>query len=80
MADYSSVLNDALQLSEPERLKLLDALWEMIPADADLPLHPSWGPELERRVAALETGAAETIPWEKIRAEALDRIRHGNQS
>ena len=39
MADYSSVLNDARQLSEAEQLQLIAALWEMVPVDAELPLH-----------------------------------------
>ncbi len=80
MADYLSVLNDVRQLSEAERLQLIDALWEMIPADADLPLHEAWGPELERRVAAVEAGTAKTVPWETIRAEALARINHGKRN
>lgn len=79
MADYSSVLNDARQLSEAEQLQLIAALWEMVPEDAELPLHEAWGPELERRVAAIEAGTAQTVPWETIRTEALARIQHGKR-
>jgi putative addiction module component (TIGR02574 family) len=45
--------------------------------DADLPLHQNWAAELERRVAALQAGSAQTIPWETVRDEALARIGHG---
>jgi putative addiction module component (TIGR02574 family) len=41
-------------------------------------LSEAWAPELERRVAALEAGTAKTVPWETIRAEALERIGHGD--
>jgi putative addiction module component (TIGR02574 family) len=78
MIDFNSVLNDARQLSEAERLRLIDALWELVPAESNLPLHEAWAPELERRVAAFEAGAAKTVPWETIRAEALVRIGHGD--
>jgi putative addiction module component (TIGR02574 family) len=78
MADFNSVLDDARQLPPEDRLKLIDALWESVPADLDLPLHPDWAPELERRVAAIEAGTAQTIPWAIIREEALARIGHGN--
>ena len=78
MADFDSVLDDARQLPPEDRLKLIDALWESVPADLDLPLHPDWASELERRVAAIEAGTASTIPWTTIREEALARIGHGN--
>ena len=80
MADYMSVLNDARQLSEADRLLLIDSLWETVPANANLPLHEAWGPELERRVAAIEAGTAKTVPWETIRTEALARISHGQRN
>lgn len=76
--DFNSVLNDARQLSDAERLRLIDALWDSVPDDADLPLHRAWAAELERRVAAIESGAAKTVPWETVRAEALARIGHGS--
>ena len=78
MADFNSVLDDACQLPPEDRLKLIDALWDSIPADLDLPLHSAWASELERRLAAIEAGTASTIPWTTIRQEALARIGHGN--
>lgn len=78
MADFNSVFDDACRLTPEDRLKLIDALWDSVPADLDLPLHPDWAPELERRVAAIEAGTASAIPWTTIREEALARIGHGN--
>jgi len=77
MSDFATVLNEARKLSEAERLRLIDALWEDVSDDADLPLHQNWAAELERRVAALQAGSAQTIPWETVRDEALARIGHG---
>jgi putative addiction module component (TIGR02574 family) len=78
MATFDSVLDDARGLPPEDRVKLIDALWESIPSDLDVPLHPDWAPELERRVAAIEAGTATTIPWTTIRQEALARIGHAN--
>jgi putative addiction module component (TIGR02574 family) len=78
MVDFNSVFDDACRLPPEDRLRLIDALWESVPADLDLPLHPDWALELERRVAAIEAGTASAIPWTTIREEALARIGHGN--
>jgi len=77
MPEYLSVLNEARQLSEADRLLLIDALWETVSGDANLPLHEAWAPELERRVAEIEAGTAKTVAWETVRDEALARIGHG---
>jgi putative addiction module component (TIGR02574 family) len=80
MVDFNSVLEHARQLSPQDQVKLIDALWGAVPADADIPLHPDWASELERRVTELNSGAGTTIPWSQIRAEALARIGHGSVS
>jgi putative addiction module component (TIGR02574 family) len=77
MLDFNSVLDGARQLSADDQLRLIDALWDMVPAEATLPLHEDWAAELERRVAAIRAGAAKTVPWTTIRDEALARIGHG---
>jgi putative addiction module component (TIGR02574 family) len=77
MVDFNSVLDHARQLSPQDQAKLIDALWDSVPEDVDIPLHPEWGPELERRVAALQAVRGNSIPWTQIRAEALARIGHG---
>ncbi len=76
MSDFNSVLDGARQLSADDQLRLIDALWDLVPAEATLPLHEDWAPELERRVAAIRAGA-KTVPWTTIRDEALARIGHG---
>ena len=41
--------------------RLIDALWGSVPADADLPLHEAWAPELERRIAGIQSGSVKTV-------------------
>jgi putative addiction module component (TIGR02574 family) len=77
MNAYQSVLDAATQLPTGDRLRLIEALWDSVPPDAEVPLHPEWEQELLRRVAALENGRVNTIPWSTIRDEALARTGNG---
>ena len=77
MSDYDSVLAAALQLPDGQRLQLIEALWDSVPPDADAPFSDEWAREIQRRVAELDAGQAETVPWPTIREEAMARIGHG---
>lgn len=78
METYQTVLDAAVQLSTDDQLRLIETLWNSVPADVEIPLHPDWEQELSRRVASIENGTARTIPWSTIRDEALARIGHGD--
>ena len=80
MSDYTSVLSAAQSLPAPDRLRLIDALWETVPPDVEAPFSDEWTREIERRVAELDAGRARTIPWSQIRDEALARLRNGQSS
>ena len=77
MSDFDSVLSAAQQLPDKDRLRLIDALWDSVPPDSDVPFSDEWALEIERRVAELDAGTAETVPWPEIREEALARIGYG---
>jgi putative addiction module component (TIGR02574 family) len=74
MHDFQSVLSAAQQLPEQDRLRLIDALWETVPAESEAPFSGEWAREIERRVAELDAGTAKTVPWSQIRDEVLGRI------
>lgn len=78
MTSFDTVLDAAQNLPTDDRLRLIEALWDSVPPDVDVPLHADWGPELEKRVAEIESGASTSVPWSTIRDEALARIGHGN--
>jgi putative addiction module component (TIGR02574 family) len=80
MVSFNSVLEHARKLSTQDQVRLIDALWDTVPADADIPLHPDWEAELERRVRELKSGSETTVAWSQIRTEALARIGHGGVS
>jgi len=77
MSDFGAILSAAQRLPEEDRLRLIDALWDTVPADREAPFSDQWAREIERRVAELDSGTAQTVPWSRIREEALGRIGHG---
>jgi putative addiction module component (TIGR02574 family) len=59
----------ALMLTSEERAELAERLLLSVAA-AQPPLHPAWGPEIDRRVAELEAGVVTLIPADEVFANA----------
>ncbi len=67
------LLERALHLGETERASLAGALIESLHGPAEPGISAAWDAEIQRRVAELESGSVETIPWSEVRA----RLFHG---
>jgi putative addiction module component (TIGR02574 family) len=62
------------RLSVPERLQLVEDLWDSIAQDAPdeaLPVTPELGAELDRRRAEHEANPDDVVPWDAARARLL---------
>ena len=65
---------DYRKLSIPERLELVEDIWDSIYQDADaLPLTAEQRAELDRRWAEHQRDPSSAIPWEKVRDELYRR-------
>ncbi len=73
MSDYDSLLSNASQLPVDQRIELIEALWNTVPNDVVPLLSDEWQSEIQRRSAEYDTGSVQPIPWEQIRADALQR-------
>ncbi|MBI3865673.1 MAG: addiction module protein [Planctomycetia bacterium] len=73
MPTYESLLTEAAQLPVADRIQLIDAIWDTLPANSLPPLSDEWTAEIQRRSAEYDSGSAQTVSWEQIRAEALRR-------
>jgi putative addiction module component (TIGR02574 family) len=67
--------DDLKQLTIPERLALVEALWDSIDEES----HPSFltdakREELDRRSAEHQVHPEDVIPWEQVKTEALARF------
>ena len=60
-------------LSEEERATLAGLLIESLESEVDPGVEEAWRLEIERRVAELDSGAVETVPWEVVKAKLLQR-------
>jgi putative addiction module component (TIGR02574 family) len=73
MPDYETLLADASCLPVSDRLQLIEAIWDTVPADSLPPLTDEWLTEIQRRSSEYESGSVQTVPWEQVRADALRR-------
>lgn len=71
---FTDVWKDAAELSDEERATLAGLLIESLDGDADPDVEAAWAAEIEKRVAELDAGTIESVPWEQVRQRLLDRL------
>lgn len=70
-----ALLRDALDLDERERADMAVALLESLePAVNQAEIEQAWHEEVQRRIAAVDSGQAELIPWEEVRKQLFARL------
>lgn len=69
-----AVLKEALTLPEADRADIAGALLESLEPEQDVDVEEAWRREVATRVAALDAGEVETIPWEDVRDQLLARL------
>lgn len=71
----TALLQQALALSDRERAELASLLMDSLDATVDEDAKSSWDREIARRVAELDAGTAQTIPWEQVRDKIAAKLR-----
>jgi len=69
-----ALLEDVLRLSESERAEIAGALLESIEPKTDADVEQAWREEVTARVAALDSGQVETVPWEEVRDHLFSKL------
>jgi putative addiction module component (TIGR02574 family) len=64
-----SIVDAALQLTEPERAEVVQELLDSLSPDAERLMDDAWAAELDRRVAAFEQGEADAVPWSELKGQ-----------
>ena len=68
----SIAIDELTKLPLPQRLQIVEELWDSIAADADrLPLSAKQSEELDRRLTEHESNPGEGSTWDEVR----DRLR-----
>lgn len=62
------LFEEAMRLPPEERATLMRLLIEALDAAAEQGVEDAWRVEIERRMAELDAGSVEAIPWEEVRA------------
>lgn len=78
-----TVLHEALRLSEEERAEIAGALWESLepaPEASEAEIEAAWRQEVAVRLAALDAGKVETIPWSEVRDQLRARLSERRQA
>ena len=74
MPNFETLLSDAALLPLADRIQLMDAIWDTLPADSLPPLSDEWVAEILKRSAEYDSGSVETVPWDQVKADALRRL------
>ncbi len=70
-------MTSIFDLSSPEKLQLVEDLWDDLAATpAEVPIHDWQKEELARRKANLQNNPASTVSWEEVKVKI--RSRHGS--
>ena len=71
--DLKAVFKEAVKLPDRDRATLAGLLIESLEPAPEPDVEAAWSQEIARRVAELDAGAVELIPWEEVRAELFGR-------
>ena len=69
------VLNAALGLPEPDRVKVAEELLAALEGKPQKNADAAWAEEIERRTREIEHGAVKPVPWSKVKKSAMRRAR-----
>lgn len=71
----NEIVNAAKQLSENERLEIVQELLASLEPAADEDVDAAWAAEVDRRSREIKEGSVQPIPWEEVKSQARKRAR-----
>jgi len=66
------LFEEAMRLKPQERAALTGHVIESLEPESEEGVEEAWLAEIERRMAELDSGSVQTIPWEELRARLYD--------
>jgi putative addiction module component (TIGR02574 family) len=72
--EVSRLLAQALSCSVEEQEALADSLISNLGGKVDETVLAAWDDEIKRRVADLDSGRANTVPWTEVRQRNLAKL------
>ena len=75
MQSAKKILNAALGLPEPDRVKVAEELLATLEGKPQKAVDAAWAEEIERRTGEIEQGKVKPAPWSKVKKSAMQRAR-----
>jgi putative addiction module component (TIGR02574 family) len=69
-----TLLAEALGLGDADRAEIAGALLRSLEPSEDSGVEAAWRAEVQRRVAELDSGQAETVAWDEVRDQLMARL------
>ena len=79
-ADVKKVFQQVLELEEKDRVALAALLIESLDEGAEEGVEKAWAAEVERRMAALDSGKVKPIPWEEVQSRLWQGLDGGQET
>lgn len=67
------LFEEAMRLDAKERATLMRLLIDTLDNESEEGSEDAWRAEIDRRIAELDAGTVDTIPWEELRARLYQR-------
>ncbi len=67
------LFEEAMRLDPQERATLMRLLVDTLDAESEEGVEDAWRVEIERRMAELDSGVVEAVPWEELRTRLYRR-------
>jgi putative addiction module component (TIGR02574 family) len=71
------VFQHAVRLPERDRATLVGLLIETLDPSPERDIEAAWSEEIKRRLAEIDAGTVELIPWEDVRAALFAQPNEG---
>ena len=71
-----NILQQALELPESDRAAIAASLFQSLDTEIDENADELWDAEIKRRIAEIDNGTVELIPWDDVMAK-MRQIRNG---
>ena len=75
--EVSELLKKAMSLPIEARAALAGELLDSLDQTVDATAEAEWEKEIAQRVAQLQLGTVQTIPWTEVRRRLSDKLAHG---
>jgi len=69
-----SILGTALALPPDERARIAAELIASLDESEDADVEAAWAAEIEKRIAEVESGEAETVSWDEARTRIRSKL------